>query len=370
MAKEKPETKQCKHCKTEIPYDAKVCPNCRKRVRGGPLKWIVIAVVVLLLLAIIGSSGDGDKDSAEKVGTVADTASNTTAETDMAEENSEANSAEAEAAEADVQTEYHVGDILMDGDMKIVYMSSGVYQEENEFLQPDEGYQYIYLQFAFENQSETSDDSISFYSFECYADGYSVDMYYSADDSLSATLSAGRSVSGYIYFTVPEDAQIIEVEYTTNYFTADKITFLYEGEQDSGYVLEGSAAASEDAFSVGDVIETGSLTISYLSCETDTSYSDFYQPQSGYHYVTCIFEFENTGDSDEYVSIYEFDCYADGLNCKQSYFRSDGLSATISSGHKAQGTVTFEVPDDATVVEVEYLTNSWTSNRIVFRCDE
>ena len=38
MKKEKPTTKLCKHCKTEIPYDAKVCPNCRKKQKGGKLK--------------------------------------------------------------------------------------------------------------------------------------------------------------------------------------------------------------------------------------------------------------------------------------------------------------------------------------------
>ena len=31
MSKETPETKLCKYCKSEIPYDAKVCPNCRKK---------------------------------------------------------------------------------------------------------------------------------------------------------------------------------------------------------------------------------------------------------------------------------------------------------------------------------------------------
>ncbi|MCD8341094.1 MAG: DUF4352 domain-containing protein [Clostridiales bacterium] len=372
MAKKKPETKLCKHCKTEIPYDAKVCPNCRKRVKGGMAKWIVIAIIVIILLMMIVSSGsDGDSGgSVTKVGTVGDAASSVSSEASETEDAAASESAASEGATAEVQTEYHVGDILMDGDMKIVYMSSGSYSEDNEYLQPEEGYQYIYLQFAFENQSDTDDASVSYYSFDGYADGYSVDMYYGGDDDLSATLSAGRSTSGYIYFTVPEDAQEIEVEYTTNYFTEDKITFLYEGEQDSGYVLEGDATATEDAFAVGDIIEAGGLTITYLSCEVDTSYSDYDQPTGGYHYITCTFEFENTGDSDEYVSIYDFDCYADGLNCTQKYYRDDALSATISSGHKAQGTVTFEVPDEAAVVEVEYLTNYWTSNRIVFSCND
>lgn len=56
MAKEKPTTKQCKHCKTEIPFDAKVCPNCRKKVKGGKLKFIVLSVIALIIvLGILGS---------------------------------------------------------------------------------------------------------------------------------------------------------------------------------------------------------------------------------------------------------------------------------------------------------------------------
>ena len=67
------------------------------------------------------------------------------------------------------------------------------------------------------------------------------------------------------------------------------------------------------------------------------------------------------------MSCYEFDCYADGVACDATYIRDDALSATMSSGRKTKGTVTFEVPVDATVVEVEYLTNYWTSNRVVFK---
>ena len=45
------ETKKCKHCQTDIPKKAKVCPNC-KRKQGGKLK---IIFLVILVLGIIGS---------------------------------------------------------------------------------------------------------------------------------------------------------------------------------------------------------------------------------------------------------------------------------------------------------------------------
>ena len=44
MAKEKPATKICKHCKTEIPYDAKVCPQCRKKQKGSGCLVTIIVV--------------------------------------------------------------------------------------------------------------------------------------------------------------------------------------------------------------------------------------------------------------------------------------------------------------------------------------
>lgn len=54
--KEKPATKLCKHCQTEIPYAAKVCPNCRKKVKGGILKWIILAIVIMIAIGSIGGN--------------------------------------------------------------------------------------------------------------------------------------------------------------------------------------------------------------------------------------------------------------------------------------------------------------------------
>ena len=378
----------CRHCGREIAANAKVCPHCGGKNKKPIFKrvwfWILAVIVLFVVVGGGGSRDAGSKD--KKIGEVSGQASgnetssseNTDADKNSAAQKAESpsdaaadpNAQEASAAEGEIQTVYHVGDILRDGDMDIVYAASGEYTEENEFMQPSEGMKYIFLKFAFLNTSEKRDSSISFYSFECYADGYSAEAYYGGENGLSATLSAGRSTEGYIYFEVPVDAQEIEVEYETNVFTDEKITFAFEGNVDSGYVLEKNTAVTEGALQVGDTLEGDTLNITYLSCQEDSSDNMFINPKDGYTYVTCELEFENVSKSDVSLSYFSFDCFADGISCESAYFRDDAISATISAGRKAKGTVTFEVPKDAEVIEVEYLTNYWTSNRVVFNASD
>lgn len=54
--KEKPTTKLCKHCKTEIPYEASVCPQCRKKQKGGCLSKILIIFAVLIIFGLFGGN--------------------------------------------------------------------------------------------------------------------------------------------------------------------------------------------------------------------------------------------------------------------------------------------------------------------------
>lgn len=49
MSKETPETKLCKYCKSEIPYDAKVCPHCRKKQTPNGCLIAIIVIVVLFI---------------------------------------------------------------------------------------------------------------------------------------------------------------------------------------------------------------------------------------------------------------------------------------------------------------------------------
>ena len=84
------------------------------------------------------------------------------------------------------------------------------------------------------------------------------------------------------------------------------------------------------------------------------------------HYIYCEFECENTSKSDQSVTVYDFDCYADGVSCDAFYGMDNSLSGSISPSRKVKGTVAFEVPIDATTIEMEYLNNYWTSDRIIF----
>lgn len=82
MKKEKPTTKLCKYCKTEIPYDAKVCPQCRKK-QGNKFATIFVVIVVI---ALLGSCfGGGSKSKKSDTAPATSSTKTTVAETKVAE---------------------------------------------------------------------------------------------------------------------------------------------------------------------------------------------------------------------------------------------------------------------------------------------
>lgn len=66
MSKEKPTTKTCKHCKSEISYQAKVCPNCRKKLGMGIVPKIIIGIVAIAVIGNLLSGGDTEKEQSSK----------------------------------------------------------------------------------------------------------------------------------------------------------------------------------------------------------------------------------------------------------------------------------------------------------------
>lgn len=214
------ETKKCKYCKTEIPKDAKVCPNCRKK-QSGIAKWIIIAIVIIVIIGAVAGGGDDKDKNPQKVEDQKETTQTDTKETDSSETETETEQTEEKS------NIFEVGDVVETNNFRITYVSAGEYKSDNEFLQPKDGYVYWQFEFKFENISDTDQVVSSLIDWECYTDNAKVDQTYIGDNNgLDATLSAGRETQGTIYYEVPADAQSVELEYDINYWQSDKIIFV------------------------------------------------------------------------------------------------------------------------------------------------
>lgn len=122
---------------------------------------------------------------------------------------------------------FYPGDTWENKYVSVSFNECGEYISDNQFIQPSSGNKYIYATFTFENVG-SSDTTVAYWDFDCYADGYACDGIYEADDSaFSQTLSSGRKITGSVYFEVPENASEIELEFSPSFWTSEKIVFVY-----------------------------------------------------------------------------------------------------------------------------------------------
>ena len=208
------ETKLCKHCQTEIPKKAKVCPNCKKK-QGGIGKWIVIALVAVLLIGAMGSSDDSSNDtSSNNTGTV--------------ENNSDANINNTnEDVNSEIDNTIAAGESFEANGLKVTVNEINTnytdYDDPYNMYAPESGYKYVRVSFTYENTGE-SDKYVSIYDYDCYADGTLCEQsYYFDNDFINGNISSGRNVSFATCYIVPVDATEIELEYTSNIWTSEKV---------------------------------------------------------------------------------------------------------------------------------------------------
>ena len=324
----------------------------------GLKKKLFTAACALFICAVLSACGISSPEPS-KIGTV------TRDETQGSTSDVKQSTATPKPTEAPLKDVYYVGDIVEVKGVKLVYTACGEYVSSNSFTKPNDGNKFVFLEFYAENVG-TGTVSVSFIDFKGYADGYAVDQKYFSENAIGGSLSSGRWDFGRIYFEVPANASEIEAEYEYDMLKSKKLKFAYEGEKDSGFVPEAKTTPSENVFKPGDVIDAGKFRISYLSCDYFESDNRFIQPDEGNVFVYLELEFENTSDSDRSVNSLLFECYADGRVCQMTALRDDDLSASLSPGRKAKGTVAFQVPKDASVIEVEFKDSLFDSAKTVF----
>ena len=247
--------KVCQKCGFAMDSSAKACPQCGAPAKGKTGCIIGGVIAAVILIPLIANSANSDSDTktndtssavvstvsvAEENSTVAesvseDEASSETAQSENTEaaEESQAEAKEESKAESkeEVKEEapnnvYKVGETLDTGKVKITFQSAEDYTSDNMFIEPDEGNKYIRAYFVVENTGNT-DTLVSSFDFDCYADDSAADTPLLTDKMLSSTtLSPGRKAEGYVYYEIPQNAQKIEIEYETSYWTQKMAIFV------------------------------------------------------------------------------------------------------------------------------------------------
>lgn len=215
------ETKICKHCQSEIPKKAKVCPQCRKK-QGGKLKWIIIGIVVVLIIGVAAGGGD---DKPTKVG------DNTSSSAGGNSNESQQNSVES-SSEEEKETVFRKGEIA---ELNGVQVTLTDYKEStgSEYNKPTDGNVFLMAEFEIANNTEKELAISSALSFEAYADDYALNYSFSAlmekeGNQLDGTIAAGKKLKGWIGWEVPADYQNVEIHFTDNVWSSDKFIFVIE----------------------------------------------------------------------------------------------------------------------------------------------
>lgn len=140
---------------------------------------------------------------------------------------------------------------------------------------------------------------------------------------------------------------------------------------------DSSKKSSNDVVKVGGSFEKDGLKFTFKKANTNYKPSDdkygMYKPSKGRKFVACTFKFENSGDSDEYVSIYDFDCYADNESCEQQFISTedfkngDFMNENLSSGRNVTFTTFYEVPKKAKSIQLEYEPSFWSDEKVIIQ---
>lgn len=137
--------------------------------------------------------------------------------------------------------------------------------------------------------------------------------------------------------------------------------------------VEEVEAPSGTVISPGYTFDADGLQVTINDFDLDyTDYEDEYgwnAPADGTKYIMIDVSYQNNSKDDKYVSIYDFQCYADDTDCEQNYsvVDSSSLNANLSSGRKTSYKIAFVVPQDAQSIELEYETSIWTGNKEVLK---
>ena len=177
----------------------------------------LVAVVAVLAIGAIGSAiGGGSDDKPKKV----ETAVSTEAKNDDTEEKEEE------------QKVFAVGDSVESKDITITLVSA-TESAGTDIIKPDDGKEFLILNFDIQNNSKSDINISSVTCFEAYCDDYSLNQDIiglqapEAKDQgqLDGSVAAGKKMNGVIVYQVPTDFKKFEIKVSPGFWSLKDIEF-------------------------------------------------------------------------------------------------------------------------------------------------
>lgn len=215
------ETKTCKHCQSEIPKKAKVCPVCRKKQGLGCLPIIIVVIVLFVVLAAVGGGDEGDEPGLVET-SIAETSPESEASTAPESEESEM---------SEEKTTFGISETAELNDVQVTMLN---YTETagSEFNKPADGNVFVLVEFEIANNSDSELAVSSMLSFDAYADDYALNYSLSATieagsgSQLDGAIAPGKKMNGEIGYEVPADWSNIEIHFTDNVWSSSDFVFV------------------------------------------------------------------------------------------------------------------------------------------------
>ena len=126
---------------------------------------------------------------------------------------------------------FKVGDTVELDDIVVSFV--GVTEHTgSEFLKPADGKIFVLCEFEISNNSNSDLAVSSILNFEAYYDNYACELSISAlaekgdKEQLDGSVSAGKKMKGVVGYEIPADWKELEVHYTPDLLSSEKIVFV------------------------------------------------------------------------------------------------------------------------------------------------
>lgn len=201
--------KNCKKCGAEIAKSAKICPKCGARFgMPGFVKFLIIILVIFgCVVGCMSSCANSINDAFEET--------------------------ENEYKDINGKTEFKAGESFENKHIKVTLSSvNNDFKDYSKYASIKNGYKIVQFSFEGKNVGESKTELFGYTDFDCYADGESMNQFYSVNDDenngldFSHSLSPGKIGKGSVYCEVPSNANEITVEYDASWLSDNsKIVF-------------------------------------------------------------------------------------------------------------------------------------------------